>query len=267
MQHSHLVAPGTIVDLAGHDPGFRGDLSKKEGRRLLSELHQDLCGLQELLYAQDKHKLLLVLQAIDTGGKDGTIRSVMGCVNPQGCIVTSFKVPTPEELSHDYLWRIGKALPPRRMIGIFNRSHYEDVLVVRVHNLVPPEVWEPRYEQINHFERHLVDNGMTILKFFLHISRDEQKKRLQARLDDPRKWWKFSLGDLKERGRWDDYTEAFEAMLSRTSTPWAPWHIIPANRKWYRNLAVARVVVDALRGFDMAYPEPEADLSRVQIPD
>ena len=266
MAHEHMIAPGTVVNLADHDPEFDGGLSKKDGKRALAKLLEKLPKLQELMYAEDKHTLLLVFQATDTGGKDGTIRAVMGGVNPQGCHVTSFKVPTDEELAHDFLWRINRALPARRMIGIFNRSHYEDVLVVRVHNLVPPEVWEPRYEQINHFERRLTDSGTTILKFFLHISKDEQKARLQERLDDPEKWWKFSLGDLKERERWDEYAEAYEAMLTRTSTDWAPWYVIPANRNWYRNLAVAQVVVDTLRGFDMAFPEPEEDLSDVTIP-
>jgi len=185
MAHEHMIAPGTVVNLADHDPEFDGGLSKKDGKRALAKLLEKLPKLQELMYAEDKHTLLLVFQATDTGGKDGTIRAVMGGVNPQGCHVSSFKVPTAEELAHDFLWRINRALPARRMIGIFNRSHYEDVLVVRVHNLVPPEVWEPRYEQINHFERRLTDSGITILKFFLHISKDEQKDRLQERLDHP----------------------------------------------------------------------------------
>ncbi len=267
MVHEHMIAPGSVVSLADHDPDFDGGLSKKAGARKFAKLRGNLRELQELMYAEDKHALLLVFQAIDTGGKDGTIRAVMAGVDPQGCTVTSFKAPTTEELAHDFLWRINRALPRRRMIGIFNRSHYEDVLVVRVHNLVPPEVWEPRYEQINQFERRLTESGTTILKFLLHISKDEQKARLQERLDHPEKWWKFSKADLKERERWDDYVEAYEAMLTRTSTPWAPWYVIPANRKWYRNMAVARVLVDTLRGFDMAYPKPEEDFSGITVPD
>jgi len=211
--------------------------------------------------------LLLIFQAKDAAGKDGAIRHVMSGVNPQGCQVTSFKVPTEEELDHDYLWRVHKATPRRGFIGIFNRSHYEDVLVVRVHNLVPEAVWQQRYEQINQFEKLLADSGTTILKFFIYISKEEQKERFEARLRDPRKNWKFSMGDVKERGHWDDYMRAFEDVLSRCSTPWAPWHVIPANHKWYRNLAVSQIIIEALEHLDMRFPPPLPDAGEIVIPD
>jgi PPK2 family polyphosphate:nucleotide phosphotransferase len=263
----YRIAPGTTVDLASIDPrdsaAFAGD--KDAGKARLEELTDDLEELQELLYAEGKHKVLLVLQATDTGGKDGTIRHVFDGVNPQGVKVASFKKPTPKELAHDYLWRIHRHTPGSGEITIFNRSHYEDVLVVRVHSLVPEERWSRRYDHINEFERMLADEGTTILKFFLHISKDEQAERLQARLDTPHKQWKFATGDLAERARWDDYRAAFEAMLSKTSTPWAPWYVVPADRKWYRNLVVSSVVVETLRGLGMAYPEPEEDLEGIVI--
>jgi PPK2 family polyphosphate:nucleotide phosphotransferase len=202
---------------------------------------------------------------MDTSGKDGVIRHVFEGVNPQGVRVASFKVPTPQELDHDYLWRVHQHTPGRGEIVIFNRSHYEDVLVVRVHNLVPPEVWGRRYEQINAFERTLVEEGATILKFFLHISLDEQKERLQARLEDPEKRWKFAIGDLKERKRWPDYMQAYQDVLSRTSTQHAPWYIVPANSKWYRNLVIASVIVQTLKRLEMQYPDPEEGLDEVKI--
>ena len=263
----YRVEPGSQVDLSQWDPddksAFEGD--KGEARETLNALNERLEALQELLYAEGQHKVLVVLQALDTGGKDGTIRHVFEGVNPQGVKVAGFGVPTEEELAHDYLWRVHKRTPGKGEIVIFNRSHYEDVLVVRVRNLAPPEIWRRRYGHINDFERLLVDEGTTILKFYLHISRDEQRERLQARLDTPHKRWKFKLGDLEERALWPQYVAAYEEMLSRTSTEWAPWHIVPANRKWYRNLVVARVIVEALEGLDMRYPQPEADLSQVVI--
>jgi PPK2 family polyphosphate:nucleotide phosphotransferase len=264
----HLVKPGDKIRLKDISPDdVRPYKDKKEVADLLAADKNDLVKLQELLYAEGKHALLVVFQAMDTGGKDGTIAHVMEGVNPQGCVVTPFKVPTPEELAHDYLWRVHKVVPPKRMIGIFNRSHYEDVLVVRVHELVPKEVWRQRYEQINQFEKHLTENGVTVLKFFLHISKEEQKKRLQERLDDPAKRWKFAVGDLKERELWDQYMEAYEDALNLTSTAWAPWYVVPANRNWYRNLVVAHVIAETLRGLDMKWPEPEGDLSKVVVPD
>jgi PPK2 family polyphosphate:nucleotide phosphotransferase len=268
LHERHLVQPGKKFHLRDVDPADAGAYKgKQEASKQLEADRAELVKLQELLYAEGKHALLVVIQAMDTGGKDGFIAHVMSGVNPQGCIVTPFKVPTAEELAHDYLWRVHKAVPPKRLIGIFNRSHYEDVLVVRVHNLVPKEVWSRRYEQINQFEKHLAENGVTILKFFLHISKEEQKRRLQARLDDPTKHWKFAVGDLKERALWDDYMAAYEDAVNLTSTPWAPWYVIPADRKWYRNLAVARVLVERLRGLQMKYPESAEDLTQVVIPD
>ena len=264
----HLVKPDDKIRLKDIDPGDTGPHSdRKAVQDLLAADHKDLVKLQELMYAENKHSLLIVLQAMDTGGKDSTIAHVMEGVNPQGCVVTPFKVPSADELAHDYLWRVHKAVPPKGMIGIFNRSHYEDVLVVRVHSLVPNEIWSQRYKQINQFEKHLTENGVTVLKFFLHISKEEQKKRLQARIDDPAKQWKFSFGDLKERDRWDEYMAAYEDAINLTSTPWAPWYVVPANHKWYRNLVVARVIAETLRGFDMKWPKPAEDLSKVVIPD
>ncbi len=219
-----------------------------------------LTELQDRFWAEAKRSILVVLQGIDAAGKDGTIKKVMTAFNPQGCPVTSFKVPSSEELAHDYLWRVHRAVPRKGEIGIFNRSHYEDVLVVRVHDIVPRKVWAARYDQINAFERHLVDNGTTIVKFFLSIDRDEQRERFQARYDDPTKRWKFSMGDLAERKRWDDYQAAFDDVLSKTSTAWAPWYVIPANRNWFRNLAVASILGDTMAGMRPAYPQVAADV-------
>ncbi|MGE3165722.1 MAG: polyphosphate kinase 2 family protein [Planctomycetota bacterium] len=256
----YRVAPGTTVRLSNYDPDdkalFEGE--KKERPEEIARINTELERLQELLYAEAKHRLLIVLQAPDTGGKDGVIRQVFDGVNPQGVAVTSFKQPSSLELAHDYLWRYHMACPVRGQIMIFNRSHYEEVLVVRVHNLVPEAQWRLRYDHINHFERMLTDEGVTILKFFLHISQDEQKMRLQSRLDDPQKRWKFSVKDVRERGHWSAYQEAFETMLSLTSTEHAPWHVIPANRKWYRDLVVSHTIVQTLQGFGMSYPDIES---------
>jgi PPK2 family polyphosphate:nucleotide phosphotransferase len=245
--------------------GTDAKTNKNEAKERLEALNTELGELQELLFAQGKYKVLVVLQGMDTSGKDGVIRHVFEGVNPQGVRVASFKVPTSEELAHDYLWRVHKQAPGSGEITIFNRSHYEDVLVVRVHELVSKEIWSRRYEQINHFERLLVEEGTTILKFFLHISKDEQRKRLQARLEDPTKIWKFRLGDLKERQRWEDYQHAYEDVLSKTSSTWAPWYIIPSDKKWYRNLVIASLLVDTLKGFDMTYPQPEENLDGVIV--
>ncbi len=206
-----------------------------------------------------------MLQAMDTGGKDGTIQHIFDGVNPQGVQVARFDVPTQKELDHDYLWRIHAMMPANGEIVIFNRSHYEDVLAVRVHNLVPPKVWKKRFGQINHFEHYLADNGTTILKFFLHIDKDEQKKRLQARLDDPAKHWKFRLGDLAERKLWFDYMQAYEDVLSKTSTKYAPWFIVPSNRKWVRDLVISSVLVDTLKNLKMKFPELEENLEGVVV--
>jgi PPK2 family polyphosphate:nucleotide phosphotransferase len=263
----YRVKPGTDVNLAKVDPDDKSvfAIDKNEGKELLAKLNGRLEELQELLYAEGKRKVLIVLQAMDTAGKDGVIRCVFDGVNPAGVRVASFKVPTPQELAHDYLWRIHKETPGRGEIVIFNRSHYEDVLVVRVHNLVSAEVWGRRYEHINAFEKLLADEGTTILKFYLHIDKDEQKKRLQERLDMPEKNWKFAVGDLKERALWSEYMRAYEDVLSKTSTNWAPWFIIPANREWYRNLVISQIIVDTLEGLQMKYPDPEPGLDKVVI--
>jgi PPK2 family polyphosphate:nucleotide phosphotransferase len=262
----YRVEPGSRVDLAAFDPNDMGPFTeKKQARKALKKLRKQLIGLQERFYAWDKRSLLIVLQAMDTGGKDGTIEHVMQGTNPQGVQVSSFKVPTAEELAHDYLWRVHKVVPPRRMIGIFNRSHYEDVLVVRVHNLVPPSVWQQRYAQINAFEQLLNANGTTILKFYLHISRDEQARRLQARLDTPHKRWKFSKNDLKERRLWDDYMAAYTDALSLCSTEYAPWYVIPANHKWYRNFVIANIIVETLQAMNPQYPAPEEGLEGIVV--
>lgn len=263
----YRVKPGHKVRLHDWDPRDKREFtgSKNEGVVAAERNTKRLEGLQELLYAEGKHKVLIVLQGMDTCGKDGTIGHVFEGVNPQGTRVASFKAPTVTELQHDYLWRIHAQMPGKGEIVIFNRSHYEDVLVVRVHNLVPPEVWGRRYEQIVAFEKMLADEGMTILKFFLHISLEEQKERLEARLADPTKQWKFRKDDLIERKLWPEYVEAYEAVLSRTSSEFAPWYIVPADAKWYRNLVVSSVVVQTLEGLGMRYPEPEDDLSAVVV--
>ena len=256
------IPPKSKINLKDFDPNDTSlfDGGKKEAKAAMVELNQKLSELQELLYAEGKHKLLIILQAMDTGGKDGTIRSVFEGVNPQGVKVASFKTPTALELSHDYLWRIHQHTPTRGEVVIFNRSQYEDVLVVRVHSLVPEEVWSKRYEHINAFERMLCDEGTTILKFYLHIDLKEQAKRFLARVEDPTKQWKFNPGDLSERERWNEYMHAYEDMLNRTSTAWAPWYVIPANKKWYRNWLIAKIVVKTLKDLDMRYPQPAEDL-------
>ncbi|HEU5058228.1 MAG TPA: polyphosphate kinase 2 family protein [Kofleriaceae bacterium] len=263
----YTVAPGSDkVDLATWDPDDDGGLEKgKHADKLLARDIERLFGLQENLYAEGKRALLVVFQAMDTGGKDGTIKHVFSGVNPTGCRVTSFKAPSEEELAHDFLWRIQKAVPRYGEIGIFNRSHYEDVLIVRVRELVPRSVWRGRYQRINHFEKDLVDSGIQVLKFFLHISKEEQKERLEARLADPTKRWKFDVGDLAERKRWGDYQKAYAEALARCSTEWAPWIVVPANRKWYRNLVVARAIVEKLEAMKPKPRQPSEDLSSVKV--
>ncbi len=253
------VDHGSRLDLSKVDPDEDLGWDKEAGEAATGELLERLTGLQDRVWAEAKHPILVVLQGIDAAGKDGTIRKVMTAFNPQGCTVSSFKVPTSEEMAHDFLWRIHKRVPGKGEIGIFNRSHYEDVLVVRVHDIVPAKVWKERYEQIRRFEEHLVANGTTIIKFFLYISKDEQRQRFQERYDDPKKRWKFALGDLDERKLWDDYVEAFEEALSETSTAAAPWYVIPANRNWFRNLAVASILAETISDLKPAYP-PEPDL-------
>jgi PPK2 family polyphosphate:nucleotide phosphotransferase len=261
------LIPGSKVKLTDYDPDFADGWTQEDAKPEKKRLEERLAELQNMLYAQAEHSLLIVLQAMDAGGKDGTIKKVFDAVNPQGVVVTSFKQPTPIDLAHDFLWRIHPHAPAKGYISIFNRSHYEDVLVVRVNNLVPSEVWEKRYDHINNFERLLADGGTKILKFFLHISKEEQRKRFEARLQEPHKRWKFSLGDLPVREQWDDYMEAYEAALERTNTDYAPWHIIPANNKWYRNFVIARVIVETLDAMNLKYPEPEDNLDDVKIPD
>ena len=249
MQYAYTVTPGIQVRLRDIDPDASGGLTKDEGRERFASFNAILDAMQEELYAAGVHALLLILQGMDTAGKDGAIRNVMHNLNPQGCRVESFKVPTEEELAHDFLWRVHKVVPRKGMVGVFNRSHYEDVLIVRVHSLVPEHVWRARYDQINAFERLLTDTGTIIVKCFLHISKDEQEKRLLAREQDVTKAWKLSAGDWRERERWDEYMAAYEEALTRCSTEYAPWYIIPANRKWYRDLAISEVLVETLRPY------------------
>lgn len=263
---SYLVKPGSKVDLSKHDPNEHGFCAnKKQGEKVLRTLVGRIRDQQWVLYAEHKHRVLVVLQAMDTGGKDGTIRSIFRYIDPLGIRIANFKTPTEPELDHDYLWRIHKQVPGRGEIVVFNRSHYEDVLVVRVHNLVPKTIWKRRYDQINDFERMLAEEGTTILKFFLHISPEEQLSRLKARLKNPDKNWKFSKQDLEERKLWPEYTKAYEAVLSRTSTEWAPWYVVPADRKWYRNVVVASILAEVLESLKMEFPKPEEDLSKIVL--
>ena len=260
------IEPGRKIRLAQFDPdatpGYR---SKESAQKPLERNLARLRELQYLMYAENKYALLVVLQGMDAAGKDGTIRHVMSGLNPQGVSVTPFKAPSAEELDHDYLWRIHRNVPPRGDIGIFNRSHYEDVLVVRVHRLADRDVWSKRFDQINAFEKMLVENNILILKFFLHIGSDEQKKRIQERIDDPNRRWKLSPADFTERKHFGDYQSAYEDVLSKCSTPWAPWFLIPANRKWYRNLAVAEIIVDTLVALKMRFPPATIDLKKYRL--
>ena len=262
-----LVWPAERFDLAAVDPGDDGGLDKDEAKAALGAEHARIKVLQEKLYAERRQSLLVVFQAIDTGGKDGTIRSVFEGVNPQGCRVWSFKVPSAEERDHDFLWRYHAKVPGRGMIGVFNRSYYEDVLVVRVKDIEPEPVWRPRYGLINDFERMLTLSGTTVLKFFLHISKDEQKERLEARIADPEKHWKFDPADLVERRAWDAYQSAFADAIGLCSTPYAPWRVVPANRKWFRNLVIARTIADTLEAMDPRYPDAAAGIAGMTVPD
>ncbi|AFZ11746.1 polyphosphate:nucleotide phosphotransferase, PPK2 family [Crinalium epipsammum PCC 9333] len=264
----YRVQPGKPIVLADFDPNDCEDYKKKKHVEEELQKQRDRVGkLQERLYAENKRSLLIVLQAMDTGGKDGTIKHVFSGVNPQGCRVWSFKKPSDEESSHDFLWRYHQRTPQRGMINIFNRSHYEDVLIVRVKQLVPESVWRERYHVINNFEQTLTLSNITVIKFFLHISKDEQKRRLQSRLDDPDKRWKFSSNDIKEREYWDDYQTAFEDAINNCSTSYAPWYVVPANNKWYRNLVIARTIADTLEAMNPQYPTAEAGLEKIVIPD
>lgn len=263
----YRVRPDTKLDLTDHDPDdFQGPkLAKEERAAALAPLAARLAELQERFFADGRHRLLVVLQGMDTAGKDGAIKDVFRDLDPLGVRVASFKKPSDDELAHDYLWRVHAQVPAASEIVIFNRSHYEDILVVRVHDLVPPAVWRRRYDHIADFERMLTDEGVTIRKFFLHIDKDEQAARLQARLDDPAKNWKFAVGDLAEREHWDDYQAAFTDALATTSTEAAPWYVVPANRKWFRNQVIAEVLIEALESLDLRYPDPEPELASVKI--
>ncbi len=259
------IKPGSKVNLGKIDAGYHGDYENEEAVSAeLQNYSQRLTELQALMYAENKHSLLIVLQAMDGGGKDGTIHHVMAAMNPQGCSVASFKVPTAEELAHDYLWRIHKMTPAKGHITVFNRSHYEDVLVVRVHNLVSEEVWSKRYNEINEFERELANSGATIVKFFLHIDKEEQLKRFRDRLDESDKQWKISDSDYTEREYWDEYQRAYMDALSKCSFNYAPWYVIPANHKWFRDLAVSQILVETLEGLKMKYPQPSVDLVAIK---
>ena len=260
-----MIKPGKKTKLADIDPDDTHGAKKDSATDILAKHVERLSVLQYLLYADGRRALLVVLQGIDAAGKDGVIRRVMSGLNPQGVRVTPFKVPEGAEKRHDYLWRIHRAVPESGMIGVFNRSHYEDVLVVRVHQLVPKPVWSKRYAQINDFERMLSENNVRIVKFLLYISKEEQAKRFHERLEDETKNWKFSVDDLKERAYWDQYIEAYNDVLEKCSTEWAPWYVIPSNKKWFRNLAVAQILLETLESMDMKFPKPTADLSNIEF--
>lgn len=253
-----------IADLdTSSTPGFDG--SKADAAPVQADRSDRLAELQEMLYASskgadDSRSVLLVLQGMDAAGKGGIVKHVVGAVNPMGVRYTAFGKPTQEELAHDFLWRIRRALPPAGHIGVFDRSHYEDVLIVRVHDLVPPEVWGARYDEINAFERELVDAGTTLVKVAMFISLDEQKKQLLERLDDPTKYWKYNPGDIDERLKWPQYQEAYQAVLDRTSTDYAPWHVVPSDRRWFSRLAVTELLIQALEGLDLSYPPADFDV-------
>ena len=260
-----IVKPGQMLRLKDVDPAFKGRHETREAAAPeLERYRQKLIQLQGLLYAEKKRSVLIVLQAMDAGGKDGTIKHVFGALNPQGASVASFKQPTPIELDHDFLWRVHPHAPPKGWVAIFNRSHYEDVLIARVHKLVDKPTWTARYDRIRSFESGLRESGTSILKFFLHISKEEQLARFAQRLDDPARNWKISESDYAERALWDDYMEAFEDALAATSTRDAPWYVIPSNHKWFRNLAVSQIVADTMEELGMAFPKPTVDLAEIR---
>ena len=267
MDH-YRIEPGSRLDVSEIDPGEKAafaDLKKTSSLPVLTGMNSKLADLQRLLWSDGERSLLIVLQAMDTGGKDGTIRKVFSGVNPQGVDVHGFGVPGPHEIAHDYLWRVHLRTPTKGRITVFNRSHYEDVLVVRVNDIAPRDVWSRRYEHIRNFESMLSDEGTEIVKIMLHISKDEQKERLQARLDDPSKNYKFNPSDLSSRAKWDDYMEAYQDAISETSTESAPWYVVPADRKWYRNLVISQILIDTLQKMDLAYPVADFDPSTVTI--
>lgn len=271
-----IVSPGSKIKLRDYNSTYNGKFKKNQAGEFLAAGIEQLTQFQDMLYAQNIYALLIIFQAMDAAGKDSTIKHVMSGINPQGCQVFSFKRPSAEELDHDYLWRSFRALPERGRIGIFNRSYYEEVLIVRVHpelldqQHLPPAakgkpIWKQRFEEINHFEKYLVNNGIHVLKFFLHVSKAEQKKRFLERINRPEKNWKFSINDVRERAYWDDYMKAYEEAITHTSTDWAPWHIIPADRKWFMRLAVAYFIEDKMLSLDLAYPKVGSEhLQRLQ---
>ena len=260
-----FVDPDQKLRLGKLDPGYKGDHESEEtAKRETEDYRAKLAHQQALLYSQRKHSVLVVLQALDAGGKDGTVNHVFSALNPQGTTVVGFKQPTPIELAHDFLWRVHAHTPGRGEVAIFNRSHYEDVLVTRVHKLIDKATWTARYKRIREFETGLTDNGTTILKFFLHISKEEQLARFADRLEDPKRNWKISQSDYAERALWDDYIEAFEDAISATSTHEAPWYVIPSNHKWFRNLAVSQIMADSMEALDMRFPKPSVDLAEIR---
>lgn len=264
---SAIVTPGLghKIKLSKIDANETCGITKEKAVERFCELCEKVDELQQILYAEHQRSLLLIFQAMDTGGKDGAVKALCSGLNPAGLEVRSFKAPSQVELEHDFLWRAHKATPGKGMIGVWNRSHYEDVLIVRVHKLVPKKVWKARYDQINRFEEILSENGTTIVKFMLHISKDEQKKRLQARLDRPDKWWKFNPNDIKERVFWNDYQQAYENAIKCCATDWAPWHVVPANHKWARNLFMADLVLRVLKKMDPRYPKLSFDPKTIKI--
>jgi PPK2 family polyphosphate:nucleotide phosphotransferase len=264
----YRLKPGTKLDLGDRDPADKSALpggSKEHAVQLLAQLSKEIDRFQDLLFAQQKHAVLAVLQGMDTSGKDGVVRHVFSEVDPLGVRAVGFKAPTPAELAHDFLWRVHREAPGKGEIVVFNRSHYEDVLVVRVHKWISLETCKERYRQINEFERILAENGTLVLKFFLHISKDEQRKRLQERVDDPEKRWKFNPRDLEERKLWGEYMVAYEDALSATSTQWAPWYVVPADSKTNRNIVISSVLQDALAGLNMSYPQPGWDPATIRV--
>jgi PPK2 family polyphosphate:nucleotide phosphotransferase len=268
MEHRFRVTDGSSFSLSDHDPSSTGDFDggKAEARAEVAELDARIEELQELFYADGRHRLLIVLQGMDTAGKGGAIRRACAGMNPSGVRVAAFKAPTSTELAHDFLWRVHAQAPSDGQVVIFDRSHYEDVLIVRVHGLVAEDRLGARYEHIRNFEQMLVDEGTTVVKFFLHISADEQQERLEARLADPAKHWKFNPADLAEREHWDGYQEAIELAIRRTATEAAPWYVVPANKKWHRDLVISRTLVETFESLDLSYPKPDFDPSTVVVP-
>ncbi len=266
----YLVKPGSKIDLKKIDPNTKElfeDGGKDDSHGAMSKLLDELRELQKMLYAENKHRVLVVIQAMDTGGKDGCVKSVFPTVDPQGITVCPFKKPSEEELAHDFLWRIHAKVPRNGQLVVFNRSHYEDIIAVKVKKIFPEKVWKQRFRHVIEFERMLAEEGTTIVKIYLHISKEEQKERLESRLENPDKHWKFNPDDLKDRALWDNFMETYEDLLPRTSTEHAPWYVVPASRKWYRNLVVARIMIDTLKKLDMKYPEIDWDPETMVVED